>query len=47
MAGSIIREPISHRHFCCNPLRVCFVEVIATLGPSCSVIIGGLMIGID
>jgi hypothetical protein len=47
IAGSIIREPISHRLFCRKRLCTGFAEVVATLGPSRSVIISGLVISID
>jgi hypothetical protein len=47
VAGSIIREPISHRLFGRKRLRVCSAKVVATLGPGRSVILHGLMMGID
>ena len=47
VAASVIREPISHRLFGRERLRVGFAEVVATLGPSGSMIISSLMIGID
>jgi hypothetical protein len=43
----MIREPISHHLFGREPLRVGFAEVVATLGPSGSMIISSLMIAID
>jgi hypothetical protein len=47
MAGSIIREPISHRLFGRKCLRVGFAEVVASLNLRCSEIIRSLMISID
>lgn len=43
----MVREPSLHRLFRRKHLRIGFAEVVATLGPSCSVILPSLMIGID
>jgi hypothetical protein len=47
VAGSIVREAISHRLFGRKCLPVGFAEVVATLSLSCSEIIRSLMISID
>jgi hypothetical protein len=47
VAGSIVKEPITHCLFGRKRLRVGFAEVVATFDPSCPMIIRSLMIGID
>ena len=47
VAGSIVREAISHRLFGRKCLPVGFAEVVATLSLSCPEIIRSLMISID